>query len=602
MNASVDPLASLVPPIDADTVLLKRRQLKRLLVSSGGGRPIRIAILGGSTTADVRGMLELFLLKAGMTPTFYESEYNRYFEDVLFENPELRAFQPELIYICTTWHNISGFPAVDAAPAEVDAIAKSEIERLRRLWAEIGRQYGCVVLQNNFDLPALRPLGNLDCAACSGRLALISRLNLEIAAHSGKDQLFHVIDINYLSAKIGLDRWYDPDYWFSYKMAITPFAAVYLSHTLSTVIASLYGKAKKCLVLDLDNTLWGGVIGDDGVANLKLGRETALGESFVAFQQYAKDLRRRGVLLAVCSKNNREAAEQGFTHPDSVLKLEDFSAFCANWDPKHENIAGIAQKLNIGLDSLVFVDDNPAERALVAAQLPAVAVPDVGADVSRFPHILEAHGYFEPIRVNRDDTQRAQYYEDNAKRDEAAASFQNYGEFLDSLEMTGEIAPFSSVYLDRIAQLTNKTNQFNLTTRRYSIADIERFAQDPCYLTFYGRLIDKFGDNGLISVVVARIVSGEALVDLWLMSCRVLKRGMEQAMCDALVEACQARGITRIIGEYIPSAKNRMVAEHYKTLGFRQLGEEPDGTTRWLLEVTPAYEAQNKHIVRRTAV
>lgn len=600
MDPAVDLLASLNDPIDADTVLLKRRQLRRLLAAISTKTPVRIAILGGSTTADIRSMLELFLLKEGLEPTFYESEYNRYFEDVLFDNPSLREFQPNVIYLFTTWQNVSAFPAVDSSPQDVDAAANTEAERFRTLWRQIGKQYGCMILQNNFDMPALRPLGNLESVALSGRLAYLNRLNLGFAAHGRDDQLFQLIDIHYLSAKVGLDRWFDPDYWFSYKMAITPLASVYLARTVASVVASLYGKAKKCLVLDLDNTLWGGVIGDDGVANLKIGRETALGESYVAFQHYVKELRRRGVLLAVCSKNSPDVAKQGFSHPDSVLDLSDFSAFYANWEPKHENLAAIARDLNIGLDSLVFVDDNPVERALVSAQLPAVAVPDVGADVSRFPYILEGDGYFEPSRLNRDDTQRAQYYDDNARRAEAAAAFKDYGEFLDSLEMVAELGPFSLVYLDRIAQLTNKTNQFNLTTRRYTIAEIERFAQDPSCITLYGRLTDKFGDNGLVSVLIASTSGSEAVIDLWLMSCRVLKRGMEQAMFDALVEQCQCRGATWITGVYIPTPKNHMVAEHYRTLGFQQVTAAADGCTKWRFEVTPAYQAQNRYISRRT--
>jgi len=594
----VDLLSSFNDPIDADAILLKRRQIKRVLQEIPHKTPVRIAILGGSTTADVRSMLELFLLKAGLEPVFYESEYNQYFEDVLFDNPALRNFQPNVIYVFTTWQNVTGFPPVDASPEEVDAAAKAETDRLRTFWDKIRSQYGCMILQNNFDIPLSRPLGNLESVVPGGRLAFLNRLNQEIAAEAGRNPLFQMVDIHYLSAKVGLDRWFDPDYWFSYKMALTPVASVYAARSVASVIGSLYGKAKKCLVLDLDNTLWGGVIGDDGVANLKLGRETALGESFVAFQSYVKALHRRGVILAVCSKNSPEVAPQGFSHPDSVLQMADFSAFYANWDPKHDNLAAIARDLNIGLDSIVFVDDNPAERALVSAQLPAVAVPDVGADVSRFQYILEGHGYFEPVRLNRDDNQRAQYYEDNAARTDAAAAFADYGQFLASLDMTAEIEPFSAVYMDRIAQLTNKTNQFNLTTRRYTIAEIEKFAQDPCCITLYGRLTDKFGDNGLISVLVAKLEGSEAVVDLWLMSCRVLKRGMEQAMFDRLVDECRQRGIASIVGTYIPTSKNGMVEGHYQSLGFEPAAGG-EGCTRWKFQVTPDYQPQNRYIARR---
>ena len=246
------------------------------------------------------------------------------------------------------------------------------------------------------------------------------------------------------------------------------------------------------------------------------------------------------MLLAVCSKNNEEIARQGFAHPDSVLRLEHFASFKANWEPKHENLLAIAQELNLGVDSFVFVDDNPAERTIVQAQLPAVAVPDVGSEVSQFAAVIERGRYFEPISLSGEDLARAALYQTNAARSSAEAKFANYGEYLDSLEMTAEIERFRPVYMERIAQLTNKTNQFNLTTRRYTLAEMEAIARDPQYIGLYGRLADKFGDNGLISVVLGRREGSMLHLDLWLMSCRVLKRDMELAMLDALAERAQA--------------------------------------------------------------
>jgi FkbH-like protein len=395
-----------------------------------------------------------------------------------------------------------------------------------------------------------------------------------------------------------VQQWFSPQYWYSYKMPFTPDAAVLLANSVSALVAALYGRAKKCLVLDLDNTLWGGVIGDDGVDNLPLGRETAQGEAYSAFQAYCKQLKDRGVLVAVCSKNDLATAQTGFHHPDAILRLTDFASFQANWSPKNENIEAIVRELNIGLDSLVFVDDNPAERAIVSAQLPAVMVPDVGSDVSNFPRILESSGWFESVAVSPEDIERGRIYAANAERAGVQAAFKDCGEYLLSLQMEAEIAPFKSAYLDRIAQLTNKTNQFNLTTKRFTRAELESLAGRPDCIALYGRLRDRFGDNGLVSVVLGRMDGDSVHIDLWLMSCRVLKRDMELAMLDHLIAHSRARGAGRLLGYYCRSPKNDMVAGHYATLGFHCLSrDEPDTRSEWLLETGHGeLQPQNRYI------
>jgi FkbH-like protein len=358
----------------------------------------------------------------------------------------------------------------------------------------------------------------------------------------------------------------------------------------------MFGRTRKLLVLDLDNTLWGGIIGDDGPDKIVLGRETPVAEAYTAFQEYCLSLRERGILLAVCSKNEEATAKLGFAHPDSVLRLEHLSAFRANWDPKHENILSIAKELNLGADSFVFVDDNPAERAIVEAQIPGIAVPDVGSEVSKFIAIIEANRYFEQLSMAREDLDRARLYEENAKRATLESKFANYGEYLDSLEMTAEIDTFNSTYMERITQLTNKSNQFNLTTRRYTLAEIESTAADGNHIGIYGRLTDRFGDNGLISVVLGAIDGRKLHLDLWLMSCRVLKREMEIAMLDSLVARARERNIREIVGYYFPTSKNAMVADHYPKLGFQPLSkDESTGSTVWVLDIT-TYEPRSRHI------
>jgi FkbH-like protein len=587
-------------PIVVGDILNKRRVLKKELLKQPNLVPTRIAILGGSSTTEVKSMLELFLLAQGIEPTFYESGYKRYFEDVEFENPDLWNFKPNIVFIHTTWHNIPEFPELLEAEAEVEERVHREMARFESLWEKIHTKLGALIIQNNFDLPCLRPLGNLEASESFGCVNFVMRLNAEFAKYARNHSRFLINDILYLSAQVGQATWFRGNYWYNFHMALSPTATVSLAHNLAAIIKSIYGKSKKCLVMDLDNTLWGGVIGDDGLQNLILGRDHPVGEAFLDFQRYVKDLQRRGVILAVCSKNDAENAKEGFSHPDCVLKLEDFSAFKANWDSKPENIRAIATELNIGLDSIVFVDDNPVERDLVAEQLPEVAVPNVGADVAGFAEILEHERYFEVDKVVQDDLSRSAYYSSNTQRSSSQARFSDYGEFLSSLEMTAEIGPFIPVYLERVTQLINKTNQFNLTTRRYTSGEVEAIAQDPAFVTLFGRLADRFGDNGLVSVLIGHVLEETLQLDLWLMSCRVLKREMELAMFDALVEQCQTSGICKIVGVYIPSKKNSMVAGHYASLGFTAMGGASEGRELWCYDVPSTYSPKTRHI-RRTS-
>ena len=583
-------------PITAADLIRQRHALKRALLRRSNLLPTRVAILGGSTTFEVREMLELFLLTQGIQPSFYESEYNRYSETLLLKDSELKAFSPDIVFIHTTFYNVSGYPATLEDPADVELRIASEMARFEALWQSIHADFNAVIIQNNFDFPRTRPIGNLEATEPFGRLHFLSRLNAEFAAFARTHSRFIINDILYLSAQVGLNVWFDYRYWYGFHMAVSPTGTVALARNVAAIIKSLYGKSKKCLVLDLDNTLWGGVIGDDGVQKLLLGREHPAGEAFLDFQRYVKELKERGIVLAVCSKNDPENAKDGFSHPDSVLKLEDFSAFKANWSPKPENIRAIAAELNLGLSSLVFVDDNPAERSLVAEQLPEVCVPDVGSDVMLFAEILERERYFETEKIVADDVSRSAYYNSNAQRYAALGRFVDYGEFLASLDMIAEIGPFCPVYLDRITQLINKTNQFNLTTRRYTSAEVEAVSRDPDCIALYGKLSDRFGDNGLVSVVIGRVTDNKAQVDTWLMSCRVLKRDFELAMFDAFVEQCRRRDVNKIEGFYARSKKNGIVAEHYAKLGFEQVGSIPGDLELWTFEVTSSYALKNRHI------
>jgi FkbH-like protein len=487
------------------------------------------------------------------------------------------------------------FPPLSCTESQLPEYIEAEIARFRSIWNSLEERIGCQIIQNNFELPAHAVLGNLDAVSAGGATRFVSELNRQIATEAAANPRMVMQDLGAIAARIGMSRWFDPERWFSYKIANTVEGSFAVATSLTALVGAIYGRTRKVLVLDLDNTLWGGVIGDDGVDKILIGRETPVAEAYTAFQEYCLKLRDRGILLVVCSKNNEDLAKSGFAHPDSVLKLEHFSAFKANWEPKHENILAIAHELNLSVDSFVFVDDNPAERAIVEAQVPGIAVPAVGNEVAKYPSILDAGRYFELVSLGNEDIARAQFYAENSQRAKLQQKFASYGEYLDSLEMMAEIDVFSAIYMERIAQLTNKTNQFNLTTRRYTLAEIEAAAADGNHIGMYGKLTDRFGDNGLISIVLGRLDGTDLHLELWLMSCRVLKRDMELAMLDSLVERSRRRGVKRLIGYYHPTAKNGMVANHYEKLGFSPVHNDTAIGTTWSLDVT-TYEARSRHI------
>ena len=596
MIPSVSSELAALSPVD---LLAQKRSLRRKLAARDYLQPIRIAVLGGSTSSEIVSLLDLWLLESGFSPVFHQSEYGRFYVDAVHDTQALVDFRPDIIYLHTSVLNVQSFAPLQASQAELEEHVNSEFSRFEQIWSSIAEKIGCIVIQNNFEFPPVAILGNLDAVSTGGHTRFIAELNRRFTLAAERHSKLFIQDVCSISARMGLDHWFDRRRWFSYKIVTTLEGTRELAISLNAMIRASYGKTRKVLVLDLDNTLWGGVIGDDGADKIQIGRETPLAEAYTEFQEYCLSLRNRGILLAVCSKNNEEIARQGFEHPDSVLKIEHISSFKANWDAKHENIALIAQELNLGADSFVFVDDNPAEREIVRGQVNGIAVPEVGDDVAAYARIIESGRYFEQIAISKEDLERATLYQQNAERATFETKFGNYGEYLNSLGMTAEIGRFKPVYIERIAQLTNKTNQFNLTTRRYTLAEMEQIAADPDFIGIYGKLSDRFGDHGLISVVLARRDRGTLHMDLWLMSCRVLKRGMEEAMLDAVVEAAQQIGVGTIVGTYLPTAKNGMVADFYAGLGFLPYhpldAVLPPGATMWTLNLA-GYTQRNRHI------
>ena len=590
-------------PFDAGYLLKKSKRIKRALLeqTAADGTPVtflkkRIAVLGGSTTHDIIRMLELFLLNYGIEPEFYESEYAQYGQDAMFDNEELVQFHPDLIYIHTTGRNITFFPDMEDSLQGIEDKLEAQMSHFRVMWEKLENTYHCPVIQNNFEFPFYRILGNRDGYDPHGKTAFIQRLNMEFARYAAQQEHFYIYDIQYESAAFGLDRWTDPSYWHMYKYAMSMQAIPDFAFHLSHIIKAVFGKNKKAFVLDLDNTLWGGIVGDDGPENLEIGQETSMGQVYQEFQGYLKEHKKIGVLLNVDSKNEEENALAGLKHPEGILKPEDFIVIKANWLPKSQNLTEIASELNIGRDALVFVDDNPAEREIIRQHVPETAVPEMtdGDQVNpdQFIRILDKNAYFEVVTLSEDDKHRNEMYKANAMRKEQEESFGNYSDFLKSLEMEAVIRGFEPVYYSRIAQLTNKSNQFNLTTKRMTQAEVEQMAQDPGYITLYGKLKDKFGDNGVVSLVIGKKNGDTLELILWLMSCRVLKRDMEQAMLDTLVWQSRESGIRKLHGYYYKTAKNAMVKDFYGAMGFQKLSEK-DGDSEWEYVIPEKYENKN---------
>lgn len=584
-------------PFDPEWILKKKKALKRELLQNTQQTFLekKIAILGGSTTRDIRDILELFLLNYGIRPCFYESEYNQYYADGMFPNPALEEFHPDILYIHTSNRNIEQYPSLEDDRALVTQKLRAEYERFQALWEHLHAVYGCPVIQNNFEPPLYRLLGNRDASDHRGRWNYIQRLNQMFYEYADTHQDFYIHDICYEAADYGLERWSDPFYWNMYKYAMCVPAIPYTAFQLARIIKSIFGRNKKVLNLDLDNTLWGGVIGDDGPENIEIGQETSLGQTYAEFQDYLKQHKKLGVLLSVNSKNNEETALSGLERADSVLKREDFVVFRANWEPKSHNLYATAEELKLLPESFVFVDDNPAEREIVRQEVPGAAVPEI-TKVEEYIRVLDRSGFFEVTNFSEDDLKRNEMYLANEQRNRMQKNFSDYGDYLCSLEMKAQIGAFDPAYFSRIAQLTNKSNQFNLTTHRYSQSEIEQIAADPQYLTLCGRLEDKFGDNGVVSIVIGRKEKDVLQIELWLMSCRVLKRDMEYAMMDTLVKQCRDCGIRQIYGYFYPTAKNAMVKDFYALQGFEKLEEDVDGNAKWSFRIPEQYTLKNQVI------
>ncbi len=536
---------------------------------------VRLGVLSSSTISHLLPGIRMGALRRGLLVEIYEGPYGMYRQELADASSGLHEFRPDVVCFALDAQHLTGAANVSA---------DETLDDVRHLWHEAQTKLGCVVIQQTV-LPRLLPLmGNNEDRLAQSPAAMIRRINSglrEIAALEG----VYLLSVDTWAAEDGISQWHDAGLWYTSKQEIHPRASNIYGDQFGRLLGALRGRSSKCLVLDLDNTVWGGVIGDDGVEGIVLGQGTAAGEAHLALQQYALQLSRRGVILAVCSKNDEANAFAGFDqHPEMALKRSDIACFLANWQDKASNLREIAERLNIGLDSLVFVDDNPAERALIRRELPMVAVPELPEDPSEYVACVARAGYFEALDITAEDRERAAQYRANAERETLRRSVTDMDSFLDALRMELTWSSFDQASLKRVVQLINKTNQFNLTTRRYTEADVLSMMRDEDVLTLQLRLVDVYGDNGMIGLVIGRKSSqGALLVDTWLMSCRVLGRQVEEATLNIVAEQAVEMGCTSILGEYRPSAKNGMVRQHYAKLGFAMSESREDGATLWTL-------------------
>ncbi len=544
-----------------------------------------VALLADSSTQHLQPILEVLFVRAAIDATIHLGEFDTIEQEVFDPTSALYAFAPDVVVLlqCTNALRDRYFDARGARAG----FAAETAERIVRMWDAIAERLPATIVQSTYVRPQERVFGSYDLKVPEALGAVVLDLNAQLTERARSRAHVLLADIDAVASWVGRRNFFDERLW---GLAKTPCALEYLpliAQSIVDVVASTVGRGVKCVVVDLDNTLWGGEIGDDGVDGIAVGH-SADGEPFLRFQQFLRELKRRGVLLAVCSKNAEATALQPFReHPEMVLRVEDFAVFVANWNTKVDNLRDIQRQLNIGFDAIVFLDDNPFERNLVRRYLPDVIVPELPDEPADYVRALVELNLFEASSFTDADRERAGLYRTAAARQTAAASFTNVADYLQSLAMKIAVRPFDAPRLPRIAQLIERSNQFNLTARRYGAAACETFMRDAAYTPLYVTLTDRFGDYGLISVVVAKQEDDALRLDLWLMSCRVLSRGVEEFTMNRIVELARMRGVRRLIGEYVPSAKNKMVQDFYGRFGFRRGAvDTATGAATWILEVT----------------
>lgn len=584
-------MKELTYPYDIDVILRKRTRIIKELQGKTGMKEINIAILTGSTVGELKDIIEMFLLNYNIKPIFFVGNYNRFYEEAVFDNEQLVAFKPDFVYIHTSVKNIKKFPETSYNSEMVEDAVEETYSLFEQVWEKL-KTLNCSIIQNNFEFLPYRVNGNGDAYFLSGAVSFINRLNEMFCMYARENNSFYLNDLNYQASWIGLEKWHDNTLWYMFKYPFSMEVFPLVANNIANIIKSVLGLNKKAIICDLDNTLWGGVIGDDGKESIKVGWENPEGMMYAEFQSYLKQLSNRGIILNVCSKNNEAVAYSGFENEGNILSKDDFIVFKANWENKDKNIMDIVQELNILEESVVFLDDNAAEREIVNNVLSKIESPHLSPDIS-YVTVLDQQGYFELTNLSDDDRKRSDYYKDNSKRVRDINNYVDYSEYLSNLKMVATIESISQKNIERNHQLINKTNQFNLTTKRLTMEQVAAYMNGNNRIAFCARLKDKYGDNGIVSILLATVENGKADIDLWIMSCRVFKRNLENVMIDELVKRCQEIKVSIIRGYYEKTEKNTFVENLYPSLGFIEI-EKSDSIGIWEYKVTQKYENMNK--------
>lgn len=586
------------PLLDYTSLMKLGRFILRGTSAQDSAHALRLAIVGGPTTVQLRQLIEIFLAAEGIPAVIFEGDYGLFRQEILHPGSALDSFRPDLLFLAVGVRDVVRFPSIEASSVDAECLAAAELSDWSSLWETARSRWNATVIQNNFDLEPERLWGHFSLRHAASRTNYLNRLNRLLAERAPPFVVLH--DVNSLVAEAGAAQWFDPRYYHEFKMPCGAECLPIYAHSVVSLLRAVRGRSKKVIALDLDNTLWGGVVGDAGAGGIKLGQGSGEGEAYLAFQTYLKELSQRGIVLAVCSKNDPEKAREPFERrPDMVLKLSDVALFVANWQNKADNLRGIADELNLKLDSFVFVDDNPAERALIRRFLPEVAVPDLPEDPAGYIQAVARYRYFETTSFTREDAARTRFYAEDSRRRELAAGAADLDSFLKSLAMRMKVEPIHELNIERATQLVNKSNQFNLTTRRYSVSEIRVKAADPEWCTLTFSLRDALGDNGLICVLLLSKEDDRMSIDTWVMSCRVLQRGVEQFVRNELVDLTFKKGCRSICGSYLPTAKNALVANLYSELGFAAAGAD-NGQTFWRLEIAEGIPGLSHFIERES--
>lgn len=547
---------------------LRRKALSRgLTPPGGGGAQLRLALLGGCSLYPLHEVLSHLLATAGIDCELFLGDYDNYVAEIMEADSALYEFGPQIILLLPGVQRCRHSGSITDPADLVQTAAAAAAGQLIALCHTINQRTSAEVILANFMLPSGHDLGALRSRVPASDWSFRKRVNIELGAHA--PSFVHICDLEFLTNRRGALTAEDARGWFESKQLLSPPMLVDVCRELEHLISGLRKPHKKVLALDLDNTLWGGVVADEGMEGIEIGDTSPRGEAFKAFQKYIAQLKDRGVLLAVCSKNDQARAMEPFEkHPEMVLRTADFVSFKANWEPKSDNLHQIAAELRLGLDSFVFVDDNPAEIDIVRQFAPEVTTILLGADPADYVQQLQDCRLFEPHSITSEDAQRTGQYRAEAGRQSLLMSATDMDAYLESLGMKAVIREFTPVDAPRLSQLINKSNQFNLTSRRRTEAEILALIDRPDHIGIGVRLEDRFGDHGLISIVIGRVIMETLEIDTWLMSCRVLKRQVEEMVLNELARRALARGCSMIEGIYIATPKNEMVRDFFPRMGF----------------------------------